>query len=392
VTWVIEAALQGLGSVRKSRDRARVTAQLIATRDGSRVWSETYDKGLGELLKMQDQIAASLVRALQVSVGADDLQARSTLTNAEAYDLYLRGRHAFDRFDRAGFEAAAEYFEQALAHDPTSARAAEWLASTDEFVVEFGYVPPDRGYDRARKSVQRALALNPRSGVLHSLLSTIHTVYDWDWPAAMHESEQAIALDPTNPQVLANSAEVYQALGQLDQAARLLNAAFTKDPLFAAWHEVLGNIRFRTGRLADAEAELRRALDISPTYGSGHYYLGQILLAQGRFSEALVEMGKEDPDNGHDAGLAIAYHAMGRKPASDLALARLTKEHAGEHAFQIAQAHAYRGELDQAFKWLDRAYLQKDVDLFWIIRDPLLKELEVDARYKAFLRKMKLPE
>jgi TolB-like protein len=380
------------GSVRKFLGRTRVTAQLIATRDGSRVWSDTYDKDVGEVLKMQDQIAAAIVRALQVSVGADDLQSRPTLVNVEAYDLYLRGRHAFDRFDKTGFETAAGYFQQALELDPTSARVAEWLASTDEFIVEWGFVPPDDGYDRARKSVQRALKLNPQSGVLHSLLSTIHTVYDWDWPAARAESDRAIALDPRNPQVLANSAEVYQALGELDNAEHLLNAAFTRDPLFAAWHEVLGNIRFRAGRLADAEAELRKTLEISPSYGAGHYYLGQILLAQGRSEEGLAEMRMEDPDSGRDAGLAIAYYAMRRKPASDMALGQLTKERAGEHAFQIAQVHAYRGELDHAFKWLDRAYSQRDAELYWIKGDPLLKNLEGDPRYKEFLRKLKLPE
>ena len=95
---------------------------------------------------------------------------------------------------------------------------------------------------------------------------------------------------------------------------------------------------------------------------------------------------------GHDPGLASVYHAMGRKADSDAALARVTKERAGDVAYEIAQAHAYRGEADQAFAWLDRAYDQKDVELYWIKGDRLLKSLEGDPRYKAFLQKMKLPE
>ena len=103
-------------------------------------------------------------------------------------------------------------------------------------------------------------------------------------------------------------------------------------------------------------------------------------------------MRQEAPDSGRDSGLASVYHAMGRKAESDAALARVTKERGGDVAFEIAQAHAYRGEADQAFAWLDRAYDQKDVELYWIKGDRLLKSLEQDPRYKAFLRKMNLPE
>jgi TolB-like protein/Flp pilus assembly protein TadD len=389
---ILGAAYVVEGSVRKSGDRIRITAQLINSDDGSHIWSETYDEASGDVLKVQDHIATSLVRALQVTVGADELQSRPTLQRTEAYDLYLRGRYAFDRFDRSGFEAAAGHFQQALDLDPSLACAADWLANTLENLAEWGYVQPVDGFERARSAAQRALTLNSRSTMAHADLAAIDLVYDWDWAAATRESEHALALGPHDSQAIGAAGMVQSALGRWDEGARRLGAAMAIDPLFAGWHEILGNTRFREDRYSEAEAELRKTLQISPTYASGHYYLGQILMLEGKLEEALREMQQEAPDSGRDSGLASVYHAMGRKADSDAALARVTKERAGDVAYEIAQAHAYRGEADQAFAWLDRAYDQKDIELYWIKGDRLLKSLEGDPRYKAFLQKMKLPE
>jgi len=380
------------GSVRRVGDRVRVTAQLIDTGSGTHQWSETYDDDMGDVLKVQDRIATGLVRALQVTVGADDLQSQPTLKSAEAYDLYLRGRHDMDRFDKGGFESAAGYFQQALAIDPTLIRAAEWLAAAHEFMAEWGFVPAREGYEQARASVERALTLDPRSGLAHSLMCTIHLVHDWDWAAAVEECDRALALEPRNPQVLGYAGQYHTVVGQWDEAARLTTASIAVDPLFAGWHDLLAIIRDHTGRLADAEVERRKTLEISPTYERGHLDLGLTLLAEGKLEAALDAMRQETVDGGRDAGLAIVYYAMGRKAEADEALARFTKEHANDRAYRIAQIHAYRGDGDKAFEWLDRAYRQKDVDLWFFIGNLPFKGLETDPRYKAFLKKMNLPE
>jgi len=135
-----------------------------------------------------------------------------------------------------------------------------------------------------------------------------------------------------------------------------------------------------------------KVLDFSPTYAEGYYFLGKILLAEGKSEAALVVMGQETPENGRDTGLAIAYHKLGRRAESNTALARQIKDHASDSAYEVAQAYAYGAERDGAFVWLDRAYRQKDVELYWVKGDPLLKNLEGDLRYEAFLRKMRLPE
>jgi TolB-like protein/DNA-binding winged helix-turn-helix (wHTH) protein len=378
------------GSVRRAGDRLRVTAQLVGTQDGSRLWSEIYDEPAGDVLKIQDRIAASLARALQVTVGGDELRAPAMLNRPEAYDLYLRGRHALDRWDRIGFEEAAGYLRQAVELDPNSMRAAEWLALAQSNLAVWSFVPPREGFERARKSAERALVLNPQSGGAHSVLASTNAVYDWDWPAAERESQQALTLDPRNAFVVGNVGFARSAFAPAEESARLMSEAVALDPLNATWHELLAQMRYRAGRLTEAEAEMRKALDLTPTYAEGYFYLGQILLAERQLDASLIAMGQETPENGRDTGLAIVYHALGRRTESDLALARLVKQHAGDAAYEIAQAHAYRAELDQAFQWLDRAYRQKDVELYWVKGDPLFKNLEADPRYSAFLRKMKL--
>ena len=380
------------GSVRKVGDRVRVTAQLIDASSGIHQWSDTYEEDTGDVLKVQDRIATGLVRALQVTVGADGLRPQSTLKSAEAYDLYLRGRHEMDRFDRGGFENAGGYFQQALAIDPTLIRAAEWLAAEREFMAEWGFVPAHEGYEQARASVQNALKLDPESGLAHALMCTINLGHDWDWAAASAECDRALALEPRNSQVLGYAGQAHTVLGQWEEAARLTTASIAVDPLFAGWHDLLAIIRDRTGRLADAEVERRKTLEISPTYERGHLDLGLTLVAEGKLEPALVAMGQETADGGRDAGLAIVYYEMGRKGDADAALARFTKEHASDRAYRIAQVHAYRAEADEAFAWLDRAYQQKDVDLWFFIGNLPFKALEPDPRYKAFLRRMNLPD
>jgi len=379
------------GSVRTSGNRLRVTAQLIGTQDGSHLWSGSFDRHFDEVFKIQDQIAAGLVRALQVAVGVD-LPSRPIFRNTVGYDLYQRGRHALDRFDKVGFESAAGYFEQALALDPTALRAAESLALVHIYIAEWGYAPPCEGFERARTSCESVLKLNPISGMAYAQLALIHAVYDWDWAAAVSKVQRALALDPRDPGILVTAGIIHLALGRLDEAAAFYNAASALDPLGAVSHGALGTIYYRSGRLSEAETEFRRALEISPTYLWAHWSLGTVLLTAGRLDAALSQMQQATPDCGGDAGLSLVYHAMKRNAESDAALARATKAYAGRWAYRMAEVHAYRGEIDQAFTWLDRAYRQKDVVLYRLKGDPLLRNLEPDARHKALLRKMNLPE
>ena len=172
------------GSIRKSGDRLRVTAQLVDSRTGTHLLSQTYDRDLSDVLKMQDEIAASLVRALQIEVSAAYLDSRSSLRNPNAYTLYLKAWHVLEQYDQQGLEQAASYFQQALDLDPSFADAADGLASTYIFLAAFGFMPTSVAYDKARLAVEHALKLDPKLAMAHAILGDIHYTYDWDWPAA----------------------------------------------------------------------------------------------------------------------------------------------------------------------------------------------------------------
>jgi len=199
-------------------------------------------------------------------------------------------------------------------------------------------------------------------------------------------------LAPNDPTVLLFAAEEPLAVGRWDDAARLHLESLSSDPLLPSVYEESGWTYIRLGRFAEAESAFRRALEISPTYVEIHHDLGIALLLQRKPDAALREMEKETPIGGRSAGLAIVYHALHRAAEADAELRKLESEHSGDMAMWIAEVHAFRGEKDIALSWLDRAYAQKDIFLWLIKGDPLFRNLDGDPRFKAFLRKMNLPE
>jgi TolB-like protein/Flp pilus assembly protein TadD len=387
VAYVLE------GSVRKSGDHLRVTAQLIDSRDGTHLFSQTYDRNLNDVLKMQDEIAAQVGRALQIEVSAAyDMVPRPALGNTEAYTLYLQGLHALDRYDQPGLEQAITDFQRALVLDPSFAAAANRLGQVYSALGEFGFIPPTVAMEQVRHYVELTLKLDPSRAETHAALGgVIHGGYDWDWAAADRDLKQARALAPNNAAVLALSARQSIIMGRWDDALKLLNATSELDPLNAGHYLFLTFVQVQRDRLAEAEAAARRTLEISPTFTLAHYWLGIVLLVRHQPETALAEMLKEANDAPRLGGSSMAYFALGSKADSDAALAAMLNKDAA-HPYLIAQVYAFRGESDEAFKWLDRAYVQKDPSLVLVKSQPMFSKLEGDARYKAFLRKMNLPE
>jgi TolB-like protein/DNA-binding winged helix-turn-helix (wHTH) protein len=385
VAYVLE------GSVRRSADRVRVTAQLVATRDGAHLWSETYDRPASDVLQLQGEIATTLSRSLEIGIGADRLQSTRRLKNDEAYDLYLRGRYAAERGDTDGMAASAAYLRQALDADPTFADAALALALT--YYGQANTSLASTGvFEQARQAAESALKLDPGLGLAHAVLGGIHTDYDWDWSAADREFKQAVALAPHNALALTIAADLPISLGHLDVARQMLKEALAYDPLSAVAYVNLAWTELCSGRYAETEAAARRALEIDPYFDWGHIYVGDALLWGGDPEAAVVEMKRERDPMGQALGLALAYYAMGHAADSDAALRKLIAQGAGNYAYEIAEAYAYRGERDEALKWLDRAYAQRDATLRWITRDPCFAKLESDPRYQAFVRKMNRPQ
>jgi TolB-like protein len=379
------------GSVRNSRDQVRITAQLIDTRTGTHEWSETYERPIGDVLKLQDAIAAAVVRELQLTVTAEYLKSRVTSKNAEAYDLYLRGRHAVDSFEKEGLDQAVTLFQQALDRDPSFADAAAMLADTYVDQVFAGNLAPGAGVEQARRAASNALKLDPTNVLAHVAMAEIHAMYDWDWVGAQGDLQRAAALAPGNVDVLSAEAALSEALGHWDDALRHIKAALAKDPINPSSLAELSIIQWSRGHFPEAEAAERRVLDIRPTFGYGHFNLGLLLLERDARDTALLEMQQESIDEAKQEGLAMVYHALGRKTESDAALAAMIQDQADGHALDIAEVYAFRGESDDAMRYLERAYAQKAPYLFSIKGDYSLRSLGKDPRYKAFLKKMNLP-
>jgi adenylate cyclase len=386
VAYVLE------GSVRKSGDRVRVTAQLIDVSDGSHRWSGSYDRDLVDVLKMQEEISLGLVRALQVSMGADEPGSRQTLKSVEGYTLYLRGRLAFNRYDKPGYDQAASYFRQAMQLDPWSALAPAWLAYVFWTQAAHGFVQPGTAFEEARRYAESALSLDPRSELAMGVLGLVHIRHDLDWAAGAAELDRALALAPGNARILAFHSVAPWVLGQWDMAIRDLNSSLALDPLLPAGYYILGLIHLGAGHWSEAEAAFKRALDIAPNYALVHCQLAKALLFRGEEQAALQQIDLEPHEEIQWVGRAAINHALGRKADSDAAVKRLTELASLNSAFLIACVHAYRGESDAAFFWLGRAFTQKEYRLSNIKSEPYLNSLKGDPRYKALLKKMNLPE
>lgn len=378
------------GSIRRSGDQIRVTAQLIRAIDDAHVWSESYDRQVGEMLQMQREIAAGISRVLEVTVEGDSGSSKSV--GPAAHELLLRGLQAYERTDKAGFEDAANYFQQALDLEPSYTEAAEALALTRLLEADNGMASTAEGWERARKGAEHLLALDHRSIAGHAILARIYTDYDWDWERASREATEALALDSHSGIAHYAVAALASSLGQWTNAESHFRAALSVDPLNPDTHQALGNALFGARRYSEAAAEYRRAIEIDPTFPYGHYELGWALLALGQPDAALKEMERESPETGQLTGLACVYYQLGHKAQSDATIAKLTREAGNDTPYEIAVAHACRGEMAEAYEWLELAYQKKDFETSYIKGEWAFIPIKEDPRYKAFLRKMNLPE
>ena len=242
-----------------------------------------------------------------------------------------------------------------------------------------------------RRAADIALKLDGKNARAHFVLGFIHVSYDWGWAEAEQEFQHVATLAPGSADPLVGEAALFLALGRWDDALRQIKAALAQDPVRATSFFYLSELQLHRGDLAQAEAAMRAALDIRPTYEWAHWLLGLVLLARGQHQAAIQQMQQMTLDDGRESGLAIVYHALGRKPDSDASLARLLKDQTAS-PYLIANVYAFRGESDEAMRWLERAYAEKDSGLIYLKVEWPLRSLQGDARFKAFLRKMNLPE
>ena len=373
------------GSVRRSGNTLRITAQLIRASDSSHLWSQTYDRQLTDVFKVQDEIAAAVVSELKIALlGAAP---RTKTTDPEAYALFLRARVIGRQFTAAALQESIALNQQALAIDPSYPAAWVGLAGAYCDQVNVGLRPASDGIALAREATAKALALDPQYAPAHARLGWIAIFYDRDLATAAQHLEPALALEPTNPDIILAAATLSRRVGRLDQAIALDRYQLSRDPVNSDGYYDLALAYRYAGRLDEAIAAFRTTLSLVPGSIGAHATVGEILLQKGDAKAALTEIEQEADEQWRLPALSIAYHALGRKTESDAALAEVIHKYEKTSAYAIACVLAYRGEAARAFEWLDKAAHYNDPALGTVAVYPMLANIHADSRWLPYLRK-----
>jgi len=379
------------GSVRKAGNTVRITVQLVKADSGTHLWSETYDRKLDDVFAIQDEIAADVVKQLKVTLLGAAPKARAT--DPEAYAMYLQAAQFGRQFSASGFEQSDALLHRVLAIDPRYAPAWSSLSLNYTIEVSLGLLPAKDGYVKAREAARNALEIDPDHAPAHARLGWIAMSGDNDLAAAALHFSRAMELDPNDADVLLTCAMFLPSLGRVEQALAFDAALIRRDPLNATRLVVQGQHLRLAGRLDEAMASYRAALSIAPGWGSAHAQLGTVLLLKGDAEGALAEIEQEPIALWKQLTLPMAYHALGRHAESDAALAALVGSQEKDWSYNIAYNHAFRGDADQAFAWLDKAVAYSDTGLSGIVTERLFDSVRADPRWLPFLRRIgKAPE
>jgi TolB-like protein/lipoprotein NlpI len=379
------------GSVRKAGSEVRITAQLIRADDGFHVWSETWDRTLDDIFQIQDEIAADVTEQLKVTLLGVAPTAQKT--DPEAYALHLQARQLGRQFTAESVGQSNTLYERALEIDPEYAAAWAGLANNYSGQAAFGQRPIDEGYRLAREAANRALAIDPEFAEAYTQLGRIEMAYDGDLAAAARHLERALALAPTNPDVITVAAVLAQGLGRLDEAIALQEYAVARDPVGSIGHSWLGYFYQLDGRLDEAITSFRTALTLGPGRIVAQYNMGVALLLKDEPEAALAAFAEEADEGYRVIGLSMAYHSLGQTAESDAALAELIEKFERGVAYNIAYVLTYRGEADLAFEWLDKAVERNDPGLAEIPVDVMFANIHDDPRWLPFLESIgKSPE
>ena len=383
------------GSVRRSGDDLRITAQLIAAADSSLVWSETFDRKLGDLFAVQDEVAAAVASALSITLKST-APGGSAPVSTEAYDLFLQGEYFYNRRGPGDVKRSADYYQQALAIAPGYARAWSALAGAYSLLAFEGAIEPDVGLRKQGEAARQAVALDPNLAVGYVRLAQ----YYWDTgdrKTSYATFDRALALDPDDPLVSAFAGGTAMRNGDVKEAINRYRRMVARDPLSASYHANLGIFLQAADKLEDAKSELRKALDLNPNFGSGvDLAIVRILVLQGRFAEASAAIARLPAGEARDHGLALFYHAQGKQAEANAAIARLVALSTKTPNIRLAEVYAFNGMTDKAFAALRGLTIAIDQNepamasqiWSWQVElrvSPFLKPLHADPRWTALL-------
>jgi serine/threonine protein kinase len=388
------------GSVARSGDHVRITAQLIEAQSDQHLWAKSYERDSRDVMALQDELARDIageIRATLTPVERKRL-AESRPVDAQAYDAYLRGRYFWNRRTEAELHKAKEYFEQAIAKDPAFAPAYSGLADTYFYLsYAWGHMPPREGMPLSRAAALKAIELDDSAGEGHASLGVVKFSFDWDFAGAEQELKRAVTLSPN----FSNAHHAYSVLlGVLqrpEESIAEIRKAAEVDPLSIPVRNMLAARYLVYKRCDESLAEDRRTLELNPNathLGMVHDRMAQCYESKGMNAEALEEFIKARNADGASPKEIENYRktfaTSGRRglqqKALEESLARWEKDHWHGDAFGIAMLYQALGDTNQTFAWLDRCIEQRSTMLFWLYDgdNPLRK----DPRFAEVKRKM----
>ncbi len=378
------------GSVRKSGERLRVGAQLLSVADGFELWSESYDRHLADVFRVQEEIAQSIASALRVRLGtATQAIAPVPTHDLQAYDLFLQGRFAWHQRTAQTLPEAARCFEAAVKLDPTFARAWAGVADAYTLLPPYCGTSPGIAWPRAKSAANQAISLDPRLPDAHTSLAYGTMLYEWDWVRSEQSFRRAIDADPSYQIAHHWYADFLAGRGRFEEALAAMLRARELDPLSRITGVELAWVYHLLGRHDDAEAQVRQVLRLDPAYAHGFFVLGLVQLGRNQNAEACDSIQRAIDLGGfyaHATGaLVLALVRTGRRDEAEQVTADLVARSGKEYVPQsaLAIAHGALGDMDQAFAALDRGIAERDVLLPENFFELLFDSLKGDPRYQA---------
>jgi serine/threonine protein kinase/Tfp pilus assembly protein PilF len=384
------------GSVRKSGNRIRVTAQLINTADESHLWSERYDRDMTDVFAIQDEISQAIAEKLRVRLSGERGMERLRTEKPEAYNLYLKGRYFFVRLVPESISKCKEYYEQATILDPFYALPWFGLALYYWYLGYEGSLAAKEANAMAREAVLKALELDETLAEAHSFMG-VHKTIEFDWNGANLEFQRALELCPRHWDVLYHYSQYgLLPMGRQDEAIAMMQRALETDPLSPILHVMLAYVYMYARKYGRAIEQLHIALELDPYFGLAHQHYSRVLSMTGKYSESIrageacVQIMGRGPI--YLSALGYAYGRAGQSDEAQRILEELRDLSRNSYApaLSLAEVHLGLGEMDKCLDWLERAVEERESVACLIHVDPTYDPLRTHSRYRALLRKMNL--
>lgn len=391
----VDAVLDG--SIQKSDDRIRITVRLVSVETGATLWTDTFDDKLGDIFTVEDSISERVAGILVLRLTGEEraLVAQHYTNNADAYQLYLKGRYFWNKRTGEAITKSIDYFNQALEKDPNYALAHAGLAQSYVLLAGYGERTPQQSYSKARTEATEALKMNDKLADAHSALAYIKTGYDWDFVGADSEHKRALELNPNDATVRHWYAE-YLALmgGHTTESIAEMKRAQELEPLSLIINKELGTTLYLARQFDAAVEQLKKTLDLDPSFVRARIQLGAAYRQKEQYEEAVSEFRKA-VESEKEESLALSqlghtYAVSGKKKEAYKIIEQLRERAKKRHLSLIgfAQIYAGLGDKSLAFECLEKAYAERDEDLLYLRTDPLWDSLRSDPRFANLLRRI----